>query len=63
MTNARLVIIFLGTLAIVSLAGVIYLVAIERSVPDVLVATVSASIGALGAILAKTSEVTPPAGP
>lgn len=56
MTNARLVILFLGSLALVSLGGVIYLVAQDKSIPDVLVATVSGSLAALGAILAKTGS-------
>lgn len=60
MTNARLVILFLGTLALVSLGGVIYLSAISDAIPDVLVATVSGSLSALGAILAKTSGETAP---
>lgn len=55
MTNARLVILFLGALALVSLGGVIYLVGVDKSIPDVLVATVAGSLSALGAILAKTS--------
>lgn len=65
MTNARIVILFLGTLALISLAGVIYLVSVDKSIPDVLVGTVSGSLSALGAILAKTSEapvLPPPAG-
>lgn len=56
MTNARLVILFLGALALVSLAGIIFLVSNDRGVPDVLIATVSGSIASLGSILAKTSE-------
>ncbi len=55
MTNARVVILFLGTLALASLGGIIYLVGADKSIPDILVATVSSSIAALGAILAKTS--------
>ena len=61
MSNARLVILFLGTLALVSLGGVIYLQAGGYSIPDVLVATTSGSLSALGAILAKTSGDVPPA--
>lgn len=59
MTNARLVILFLGALALVSVGGVIYLTAVDHSIPDVLVATVSGSLSALGAILAKTSGDSP----
>ncbi len=60
MSNARLVILFLGALALVSLGAITYLVANDKSIPDILVATVSSSIAALGAILAKTSEPPPP---
>jgi hypothetical protein len=66
MSNARLVILFLGALALASLGGIIYLVSADKSIPDILVATVSSSIAALGAILAKTSETTvttPPPNP
>lgn len=55
MTNARLVILFLGTLALASLGGVIYLTSVDHGIPDILVATVSGALSALGAILAKTS--------
>ncbi len=55
MTNARIVILFLGSLAVLSLAGIVYLVSADKSIPDVLVATVSGALSALGAILAKTS--------
>ena len=60
MTNTKLVILALWSLALVSLAGVIYLLASDKSVPDVLVATVAASLGALSSLLAKTSEASPP---
>ncbi len=56
MTNARVVILFLGTLALVSLGGIIYLTSVDHGIPDILVATVSGSLSALGAILAKTSS-------
>lgn len=62
MTNARIVILFLGALALASLGGIIYLVSNDKSIPDILVATVSSSIAALGAILAKTSESPPEPG-
>lgn len=58
MTNARLVILFLGTLALVSTGGVIYLASRQLGIPDILVATTSGSLAALGAILAKTSSDT-----
>lgn len=61
MSNAKIVILFLGTLALTSLAAITYLVASDHTIPDILVATVSSSIAALGAILAKTSETPPPA--
>lgn len=63
MTNARLVILFLGVIILVSTGGIIYLAAYERGIPDVLVALATGGLGALGAVLAKTSEASPPAGP
>lgn len=59
MSNARVVILFLGTLALFSLGGIIFLVSQDRGVPDVLIATVSGSIASLGSILAKTSSDAP----
>lgn len=63
MSNARVVILFLGALALASLGAITYLVANDKSIPDILVATVSSSIAALGAILAKTSEPPSSTGP
>lgn len=61
MTNARLVILFLGVIVLGSTAGIVYLAAVERGIPDVLVALATGGLGALGAVLAKTSETPPPA--
>jgi hypothetical protein len=60
MTNARLVILFLGVIVLSSTGGVIYLAASETGIPDVLVALATGGLGALGAVLAKTSNDTPP---
>jgi hypothetical protein len=51
MDRVLLVILFLGTVALVCLAGVIYLAAHGVNPPDVLVATTGASVGALGTVL------------
>lgn len=59
MTNARLVILFLGVIILCSTGGIIYLSAVENGIPDVLVALATGGLGALSAVLAKTSE-TPP---
>jgi hypothetical protein len=59
-TNARLVILFLGVIVIGCAGGIVYLSAVEKGIPDVLVALATGGLGALGAVLAKTSE-TPPA--
>lgn len=60
MTNARLVILFLGVIVLASTGGIIGLAAYERGIPDVLVALATGGLGALGAVLAKTSESSPP---
>ena len=60
MSNARLVILFLGAIIIVCAAGIIYLAAAEKGIPDVLVALATGGLGALGAVLAKTSEAPAP---
>lgn len=60
MSNAKLVILFLGSLILVATGGCIYLAANELSIPDVLVALATGGLGALGSLLAKTSEASPP---
>lgn len=60
MTNARLVIVFLGLIIIMSTAGIVYLAAGEKGIPDVLVALATGGLGALGAVLAKTSDTQEP---
>lgn len=62
MTDRRtvmLVVIFLGTIALVSLALVGLLAYQGKNVPDALVATLSGTTGAVGALLAKTSTEPP----
>lgn len=61
MTNARLVILFLGVTVLGALAGVIYLATQDKSFPDVLVGTLGTALGALASVLAKTSN--DPTGP
>lgn len=53
-----LVIITLGLVALVCLGGVIYLAARTLGVPDVLVATTGASVGALGSLLVAANRPT-----
>lgn len=60
MTNARLVILFLGVIVLGSTAGIVYLAANSLGIPDVLVALATGGLGALGAVLAKTSETNGP---
>lgn len=59
MSNARLVILFLGVVVLVSTGGIIYLSSVDKGIPDVLVALATGGLGALGAVLAKTSESSP----
>lgn len=54
-----IVILLLGLVALVCLGGVIYLAAHSLSVPDVLVATAGAAVGALGSVLTLTRPATP----
>jgi hypothetical protein len=49
-----LVIILLGVVALTCLGGVIFLAAHSLSIPDVLVATAGAAVGALGSVLTLT---------
>lgn len=51
MDRVVLVILTLGVVALVCLGGVIYLSANQLGVPDVLVATTGAAVGALGSLL------------
>lgn len=53
--NVRIVIILLGLIATVSLTFAGLLALDEKAIPDILVATVSGSLAALGALLSKTS--------
>lgn len=59
MSNARLVILFLGVIVLASTGGIIYLSSMEKGIPEVLVALATGGLGALGAVLAKTSTDTP----
>lgn len=56
MDRFLVVILALATIALVCLGGVIYLAAESLGVPDVLVATTGAAVGALGSILVRSSE-------
>ena len=58
MTDRRTVftvVVLLGLLALGGLGAGVYLSATHNGVPDFVVATTSASMGALAAVLAKTS--------
>ena len=55
MTNARLVIVFLGGVLLMSVGGLIWLASRGINVPDVLVAIPSGALGALSAFLVKSS--------
>lgn len=55
-TTVRLVVVLLGLLAIIATAGVVLLANRSLPIPDALIAIGSATIGALGALLAKTSS-------
>jgi ABC-type enterobactin transport system permease subunit len=58
MDRFLVVILTLGVVALVCLGGVIYLAAQSLGVPDVLVATTGAAVGALGSILVRSSDST-----
>lgn len=53
--NVRLVIIFLGLVVLIGIAGGIYLASDDKTLPDALIAIVGAAGGSLASILAKTS--------
>lgn len=50
-TDRRVVILFLGTIALAALAVIGYLAAREIPIPDVLIAGFSGAIGSLGTLL------------
>jgi hypothetical protein len=54
--TVRMVVVFLGAAVILSLAGGFYLAAKAVTVPDYLIAIGSGSLGALGALLARTDN-------
>lgn len=56
MNRVLVVIMALATIALVCLGGVIYLAARALNVPDVLVATTGAAVGALGAVLVAATD-------
>lgn len=58
MDRFLVVIVALCVIALVCLSGVIYLAAHSLGVPDVLVATTGAAVGALGSILVRSSDST-----
>lgn len=55
-TTIRLVVGFLGFVAIATVAGGFYLTAIDKQIPDALIAIGSSSVGAVAALLARTSS-------
>lgn len=54
--NLKLAISFVGTIAILALGGVIYLTAIDHSIPDVLVATTSGSLTGLIGLMVNPAD-------
>jgi ABC-type enterobactin transport system permease subunit len=58
MDRVVLVIVSLTVVALVCLGGVIYLAAQQLGVPDVLVATTGAAVGALGSLLVAANRPT-----
>jgi energy-converting hydrogenase Eha subunit A len=52
--TVRAVVVFLGLIAMLGLTAISTLAFGEKVVPDALIATTSASVGALGAVLART---------
>lgn len=54
MSNVRLVIVFLGVTLLASLGLIAWLLSNDKTIPDVFVGTVGASLGALAGILTNT---------
>lgn len=61
LVNVRLVIIFLGIATLIIIGGGVFLAAQEKGIPDALIGLGGTALGALGAMLSKTSA--PPTGP
>lgn len=59
-TTVNLVVVFLGLVVLFGMAIGGYLAIDAKGVPDFIVATTSGAIGALGAMLAKTSSSSEP---
>lgn len=59
-TTINLVVVFLGLVVLFGMAIGGYLAIDDKGVPDFIVATTSGAIGALGAMLAKTSASNEP---
>lgn len=59
-TTINMVVAFLGLVVLFGMAIGGYLAIDAKNVPDFIVATTSGAIGALGAVLAKTSSGTQP---
>lgn len=56
-TTVNRVVTLLGVIAITTVVGIVVLAALERTVPEGLIALASGSVGALGAMLASTRSV------
>lgn len=54
-STVRIVTVGLALMALLGLAGMIYLAAIEKPVPDAVSNLTSAAVGAVAALLARTS--------
>lgn len=55
--NVRLVIIFLGLITLIIVGGGVWLAHNEKGIPDAMISLGATSLGALGAMLSKTSSV------
>ncbi len=57
--TVRMVVAFLGVIALAALGLGGYLAAVGREVPDFIIGTTAGSLSAIGALLAKTSSEPP----
>ena len=54
--TVRLVVAFLGIVALATVVGGVFLAAVSKQVPEALVAIGSSALGAVAALLARTSS-------
>lgn len=63
MSNTRLVILFLGAIVLLDLAGMFTLAFTDRSIPDVMVGLATGGLGSLGTLLVNSRGTEPPSAP